>query len=59
MVEGVSDSFFEDNRAGDGELWRIGLVDGDGSTNTRVKPLVAFVDSRTSEYVTTICWGQL
>ena len=30
----MSDSFFEDNRAGDGELWGTALVDGDGSTNT-------------------------
>ena len=49
-VETVSDSIFENSRMGDDELWRTGLVDGDGSTNTQVKLLVALVDSRTSEH---------
>ena len=55
----MSESLFENGRMGDDELWGTGLVDGDGSTNTQVKLLVALVDSRTSEHVTMSCWGQL
>jgi hypothetical protein len=55
----MSESFFENSRGGDDERLGTALVDGDGSTNTQVKLLVALVDSRTSEHVMTSCWGQL
>jgi hypothetical protein len=45
----VSDSFFENSRTGDDELWGTAFVDGGGSTNTQVKLLVALVDSMISE----------
>ena len=54
----MSESFFENSRGGDDELLGTALVDGDGSTNTQVKLLVALVDSRISEHVTMSCWGQ-
>ena len=35
-VEALSESFFENSRMVDDELWGTALVDGDGSTNTLV-----------------------
>ena len=58
-AEAVSGSFFENSRTGGDELWGTALVDGDGSTNTQAKLLVALVDSRTLEHMTMSCWGQL
>ena len=55
----MSDSFFENSRMGDDELWGTAFVDGDGSTNTQVKLLVALVVSRTLEHVTMSCWGHI
>ena len=39
------ESYIENSRTDDDELWGTALVDGDGSTNTQVKLLVALVDS--------------